>query len=319
MKFGTSNKSQNKPFQPYIKTFMKIKQEASGWPTECTTDEKKRTYLQDYNAHEGILLDPSKIQKNPCLRSLAKLMLNSFWGKFGQRPNQTQVSTCTKPSEFFHLIKDDRQIIHKIEIANEQTVEVSHSFEHSCQPIQANVNIFVACFTTSYARLKLYDALDKLQERVLYIDTDSVIYTKKPAESSIPVGNYLGEFSNELDEGDYITEFVAAGPKNYAYNTKQGKQTCKVRGFTLNARGQKISHFSSMKDLVLNEILEPEDESRTLTLYNPHKITRCATTKTIQTVSQDKKYKLVFDKRVIDHDTYQSFPSGYICTFAPLI
>ena len=55
----------NQLFQPYIKTFMKIKREASGWPTECTTKERKRTYLQDYNAHEGILLDPSKIQKNP--------------------------------------------------------------------------------------------------------------------------------------------------------------------------------------------------------------------------------------------------------------
>ena len=67
-----------------------------------------------------------------------------------------------------------------------------------------------------------------------------------------------------------------------------------------------------MKNLVLSEILQPEDDQRTLTLHNPHKITRCAATKTIKTISQDKKYKLVFDKRVIDHDTFQSFPYGYI-------
>ena len=106
-------------------------------------------------------------------------------------------------------------------------------------------------FTTSYARLKLYDALDTLKERVLHFDTDSVIYTQKSTETSIPTGNYLGEFTNELEEGDYITEFVAAGPKNYAYNTFKGNQCCKVRGFTLNARGQKILNFSSMKNLVL--------------------------------------------------------------------
>lgn len=70
--------------------------------------------------------------------------------------------------------------------------------------MQNNVNIFVACFTTSYARLKLYNTLDTLKERVLYMDTDSVIYTQKPTESLIPVGNYLGQFTNELDEGDYI-------------------------------------------------------------------------------------------------------------------
>ena len=67
----------------------------------------------------------------------------------------------------------------------------------------------------------------------------------------------LEKFTNELDEGDHITEFVAAGPKNYAYITKQGKKCCKVRGFTLNERGQQILHFTSMKDLVLNEILLP--------------------------------------------------------------
>ena len=56
-------------------------------------------------------------------------------------------------------------------------------------------------FTTSYARLKLYDALDTLKERVLHFDTDSVIYTQKSTETSIPTGNYLGEFTNELEEG----------------------------------------------------------------------------------------------------------------------
>lgn len=295
---------------------MKIKQEASGWPSECDTEEKKINYLKEYKSHEDIELDPAKIEKNPGLRSLAKLMLNSFWGKFGQRPNQTQVSTCTKPSEFFNIIRDDRQVVHRIEIANEQMVEVYHTFDEICQPVQTNINIFIACFTTSYARLKLYDALDTLKERVLYFDTDSVIYTQKPSEPSIPTGNYLGQFTNELEEGDYITEFVAAGPKNYSYNTFKGNQCCKVRGFTLNVCGQKILHFASMKELVLNEILRPEDDQRTLTLNNPHKIARSSATKTIHTVSQNKSYKLVFDKRVIQMDGFQSFPYGYKCSSA---
>ena len=94
-------------------------------------------------------------------------MLNSFWGKFGQRPNQTQVTTCTKPSEFFQIITDDRQVIHRIEIINKHMVEVYHTFQEVCDPVQTNVNIFIAYLATSYARLKLYNTLDKLQERVL--------------------------------------------------------------------------------------------------------------------------------------------------------
>ena len=147
-----------------------------------------------------------------------------------------------------------------------------------------------------------------MQHRVLYFDTDSIIYTQKPTESLIPTGNYLDKCTNELDEGDNITEFVAAGPKNYAYITKEGKQCCKVRGFTLNERGQKILHFGSMKDLVLNEILLPEDEPRTLTLKNPHKITRCPATRTIKTLSLDKNTNSFLTNESFKWTAFNHFP-----------
>lgn len=223
-------------------------------------------------------MDPAKIEKNPGRRSLAKLMLNSFWGKFGQRANQTQVSTCSNPTQFFQILQDDKQNIHRIEIMNEEMVEVYHSYKEETIPAQTNTNIFVA------------------------------------TERDIPVGNYLGQYTSELDTGDAIQEFVAAGPKNHAYVTKQGKQCCKVRGFTLNVRGSSVLNFGPMRDLVLNEILdreEDEEEETTLMLNNPHKIVRCPSTKQIKTIPQDKTYKLVFDKRVVDFDTFQSYPYGY--------
>ena len=298
---------------------MKIKQQASGWPSQCDTEEKKRNYLQDYKTHEGIGLDRSKIEKNPGIRSLAKLMLNSFWGKFGQRPNQTQVTTCTKPSEFFHVITDNRQVVYRIEIVNEHMIEVYHTFEEESIPVQTNVKIFIACFTTSYARLKLYDALDTLQERVLYMDTDSVIYTKNPLNlqflsATISVNSPMNS-TKEITSSSSLLP----GLRTYAYNTFKGNQCCKVRGFTLNERGQKILNFTSMKNLVLSEILLPEDDDEPciLSLHNPHKIIRKSPAKTIQTVSQNKTYKLVFDKRVINHDSFQSYPYGYKCSSTP--
>lgn len=89
-------------------------------------------------------------------------------GKFGERPNQTQVTMYTKPGEFFQIIQDDRQVIHRTEIANEHMIEVFHLFQKDCDPVQNNVNIFFACFTTSHARLRLYKALVILQEGALY-------------------------------------------------------------------------------------------------------------------------------------------------------
>ena len=68
-------------FKEYVNTFLKIKQEASGYPSNCVTDEQKQRYVDDYYEHEGIRLDPDKIEYNPGLRYLAKLMLNSLWGK----------------------------------------------------------------------------------------------------------------------------------------------------------------------------------------------------------------------------------------------
>lgn len=68
-------------FKTYIDLFLKIKQESSGWPTECTTMDEKEQYIMEYKAKEGIELDETAIDANPGRRQVAKLALNSFWGR----------------------------------------------------------------------------------------------------------------------------------------------------------------------------------------------------------------------------------------------
>ena len=68
-------------FTDYINRFLQLKQEASGWPEWCKTDADRERYIRDYFANEGISLDPENIRKNPGLRALAKLCLNSMWGE----------------------------------------------------------------------------------------------------------------------------------------------------------------------------------------------------------------------------------------------
>ena len=53
-------------------------------------------------------------------------------------------------------------------------------------------NVFIAAFTTSLARLKLYDALDFLGDRVLYYDTDLVIYKTKRGQDKLPLDRIWG-------------------------------------------------------------------------------------------------------------------------------
>ncbi|CAB4006372.1 DNA polymerase [Paramuricea clavata] len=195
---------------------------ASGFPQGCDTDEKKGQYIADYAAKEGIQLDPRQIVQNPGLRALAKLMLNSFWGKFAQRPNMTKVKIISDPAEYFDLLSSDQINVTDANFINDELIEVH--FENVDEFVEADgkTNVVIAAFTTAHARLKLYGVLEQLNRRVLYFDTDSVIYVSKEDEWEPPTGSYLGQLTDELD-GGYITTFVSGGPKNYAYETSTDK------------------------------------------------------------------------------------------------
>ena len=69
-------------FKNYIDTWLKVKQESSGWPSWCTNNEKKREYIIKYEDREGIRLDISQIAKNPGRKATAKLMLNRYFFQF---------------------------------------------------------------------------------------------------------------------------------------------------------------------------------------------------------------------------------------------
>jgi hypothetical protein len=76
-------------FHRYMRIFMKLKYEAEGWPKNCTDEgiseeerqRRKNEYIQNAKRLYGIILDPTKIMKNPGLRFIAKLCLNSLWGR----------------------------------------------------------------------------------------------------------------------------------------------------------------------------------------------------------------------------------------------
>lgn len=299
-------------FKDYVNTWLKIKEEASGWPAHVGNDPVKREeHLRAYSAREGIQLDRNSIAKNPGKRSLAKMMLNSMWGKFGQRINKNQVKEFSDHQKFSAFHESDKNDIRYVSVLSEEIVEVHYKNELEDVPVSPNLNIFVACFTTCWARLRLYEALDQLQERVVYCDTDSVIHRSLPGEINPTLGDYLGDFKNELPEDDHITEFASAGPKNYCYITKKEKQECKVRGISLNSEGSKQLNYHVLRQNVVDEIQCPLEERRQTSIYKPYHIVRNSKDYSISTVQQTKKYQLVYEKRVIDVNTFKTYPYGY--------
>ena len=128
----------------------------------------------------------------------------------------------TEPKRFFELLCDSQYEVIDARLVNDETVEVHYRNNEEFEEQNNKVNIVIAAFTTAYARLKLYDLLDLLQERILYYDTDSVVFVHEPGKPEPPLGDYLGDLTDELD-GDYITTFISGGPKNYAYVTNNDK------------------------------------------------------------------------------------------------
>ena len=57
----------------------------SGFPPCYLSGQDKDEYVKELEINETISLNKDAIQHNAGLRSVAKICLNSLWGKFGQR------------------------------------------------------------------------------------------------------------------------------------------------------------------------------------------------------------------------------------------
>ena len=292
-------------FKSYVSLFLKIKQEASDIPKWVKTDEEKQKYVDDYFNNQGVKLDIANVNgENKGLRCMAKLCLNSLWGKFGQRSNFKQLKYISSDLEFYALINNDKVNEVDWKILNDDVLECTFDLRDDCIKESTNTNIAIASFTTCWARLKLYSVLEQLQGQVLYFDTDSIIYVfdeTNPDHVKLQTGDYLGDLTDEL-KGDYIVEFVSTGPKSYAYVTSKGKTVCKVKGFSLNDTNKKLINFETMKDIVYGK-------RKDIVLVNENKITR--SNMDIVNKYEEKVFKFVYDKRIIQEDKISTLPIGY--------
>ena len=180
-------------FPPEQHEWLQIKTEASGWPKEVCEDEVKREqFLREYKEREGIQLQREQIGKNSRRKATSKLMLKSFWGKSRERDNKpttTQITSLQPLKSQVQILFDQTINLKTLRICNEDVLETVH--ENIQEDVKANpkINIFIAAFTTCWARLKLYSFLEHVGENALYHDADSVIYKWKPGLPEIPTGD----------------------------------------------------------------------------------------------------------------------------------
>ena len=219
----------------------------------------------------------------------------------------SKTEEVTEPKDLYAYLDSDKYVVKDAQMINDETVEIQYIEKEGFVEENDKVNIVIAAFTTAYARLKLYDLLDLLQERVLYYDTDSVVYVHEQGKPDPPLGDYLGDLTDELN-GGYITTFISGGPKNYGYITNTGEAILKIRGISLTYDACKTINVTTMRELV--ELYVDYDEQKKVTITIPYKITRDKKEKNIVTKRTKKDYRIVYNKRVVK-ENYETVPYGY--------
>ncbi|CAB0040669.1 unnamed protein product [Trichogramma brassicae] len=296
-------------FSEYANVFYREKAMASGFPSDNMTALEKDEYVRELERHEGVRLDLDEIVFNPGRRSVAKLSSNSLWGKMAQSENMVQTRVISDVKTLMELLTSTAIVVNSILPVNDRTLYVNfHYRDEAVVPSNAG-SVVLAAFTTAQARLILYESLAKMNTRVLYYDTDSIIYvTREEDTEELETGSMLGQLTDELaayGAGTYIKSFVSGGPKFYAFKyikpNGEADIVCKVKGIRLNYANSQLVNFESIKNLVCGEL-----DSVTLT---DHAIRRTRM-HDVFTQTNNKICKPVYKKRRFISLT-RSLPFGY--------
>tara|TARA_R110002110_G_scaffold119363_2_gene293847 strand:- start:252 stop:4412 length:4161 start_codon:yes stop_codon:yes gene_type:complete len=358
-------------FKGYVSKFLKIKEEATGYP-DCITkhegkvsdevyDAMKDAHIKSFKDVMGIELDKWKfklvkgekviildkdgnkidnIEYNEGLRAIAKLCLNSLWGKFGQRTNLSRAVIINSKAELFKILDNPKTTNVNPFQLNDDCMEVGYELKEEYIPNDFNTNIGIAAFTTSSARLRLYQGLEYLNEQVLYFDTDSIIYKYNPNDEKcnkmLTRSDLLGGWTDECDGFKMCGSFGSGGPKNYTYKLdgkiikgfkwcSKAKDIVKYKEFNYDEYDYKIKvkglnlHYSAKLAVnhhsVIKAIKEKYNHNNNMLIpVNCDMIRRDKFCNLINAM-MIKNYQVVYTKRKIqytgDDGTIDTLPFGY--------
>lgn len=145
-------------------------------------------------------------------REIAKLMLNSVYGKFGQR-------TRTKKHIDLATVTENELMNCDIEVLDyDNGIGVKHK-----EIFSNHIFPFVSGFITSYGRKKLFEYILKCGENnIYYMDTDSII-----TDATLRTSSAIGKMKKEatIEEGVFLL------PKLYAFINSKKELTKRSKGF----------------------------------------------------------------------------------------
>jgi hypothetical protein len=187
--------------------------------------------------------DKGREDYNEAMSTIAKLIVNSTYGKFGMGSIR----------EAIHINPDLAEVLHKRMRPIETPVNVPVFVE--ALTVETDYMLpHIAAWITALARVRLLEGLLLLPaESVYYCDTDSIVTSARLPDSI--VGTKLGQFKVEewpKKSGggpmDNIVKAEFVGPKVYSLTgTKKGQVKAKAKGFSQFGGGSKLTPDSIAK------------------------------------------------------------------------
>lgn len=201
----------------------------------------------------------SMYNKGDALYEIAKLLMNSLYGKFGQRTDITKMQIFVK-----HDAKDRDVFMQMLDKWGESVHDWFESDTHlfvirdsivdlkSVDGEQNNyhgldTNIAIAAAITSYARVTMSAFKNSSLFILYYSDTDSIFIDRELPEAF--VGNGLGQLKLE----HVIAKAVFLAPKVYSFITVDGKEVTKIKGISPKAIKAEKLGFNELSDLLYQD------------------------------------------------------------------
>lgn len=184
-------------------------------------------------------------EKGHPMNYIAKLLMNSLYGKFGMSSESTTVeifniSTEAKLIQFHQLLDkisssvqdftmfDDPQGHKHVIVVRDNLSKYSHT-DSVDNYHGSDVNVAIAAFITAGGRIWMSLVKNSTNFNLYYSDTDSAI-VDKPLPS-VMIGDKLGQFKLEHT----IQRAVFLAPKVYGFITTSGDTVIKVKGIKQDA------------------------------------------------------------------------------------
>ncbi len=238
----------------YVSFFLRMKQESEGWKklgasSDSPNEEEQLRVQQKVFEESGNIarIRPALVTKNPVKRQMAKLFLNSLWGKFCQKPHSETYVVIHGYQQFADLWYNpnlDRSKFSFRHISG-NTWKVKYcTYDEFTRP-NSKYNIYLSSKVTEWARCILHRQMKRIgSERILYCDTDSLmfIWPKNATKlDGVGLGNWVDEYPDKT-----IRRLFALAPKFYYLEFKVGENLLKSKGIQMILANNLLIHSVSL-------------------------------------------------------------------------